>query len=178
MAGVLIALFLVSGVRLDPTAQLHGLGHTVDGNHIGSIAHVYLLLERHIQDAMECLGHLEVKFVQDFLLGPVVVAVVLDRLKVRAGHAAGIAQEVWNIKDIVLLEVFVRLGRAGAIGTFSHDLDVLRYLLDGIPIDMSFNGSRDQDIAILLDPFFAVFDDIAGGFGLLLVDRTIPLLWL
>ena len=43
----------VSQVGLDPAAQLHGLGHTVDGNHIGSIAHVNFLLERHIQNTME-----------------------------------------------------------------------------------------------------------------------------
>ncbi len=122
---------------------------------------------------MEGRSHLGVEFFQHFLLCPVEVHVVLDRFEVGSCHAARVAQEVRDVEDIVGLEEVVRFGCAGAIGAFSHDLDAVVHLLDGIAVDVAFDGGRDEHITFLLNPLFAIFHDIPGILGFFLINRAV-----
>ncbi len=160
-------------LHLCPAAPLHGFDHAVNRHHVRSVAHVGLFLERHIQNALEGLRHLGVEPLQNLILGPVEVHIVLDQLEVRRGDTTGIAQEVRDIEDLVGLEVFVRFQRAGSVGAFGHDLDPLRHLLDGISRDLIFLRRRDQNVGFLGNPGIAVFDNIALVLRLLLVNRAI-----
>src|SRR4030042_3326191 len=88
---------------LCPAAELHGVDHAVDGYHIGRIAHVHVLVLRHVQDGLEGAGHLFVQPGQHVLARPVEVHVVLDALEVGGGHPPGVAQEVGDVEDAALL---------------------------------------------------------------------------
>ena len=77
-------------VELDPAAQFHGFDHAGDRHHVSRITHRHFLRKGHIQYAVESLGHLGVETVDDFLVRPVVIHIILDTLKIRAGHTAGI----------------------------------------------------------------------------------------
>ena len=70
--------------NLDPAAELHSLDHTSDGDHVSSIAHVDLFLLRHFKHTVERLGHLGVELLENLLLGPVEVHVVLYTLRNRS----------------------------------------------------------------------------------------------
>ena len=66
-------------------------------------------------------------------------------------------------KMLLLLEDFVGLGGGGAVGAFGDDA-CTRWLmlLDGLAVDLAFEGGRDEHVDVLGDPGVAVFDDVAG----------------
>jgi hypothetical protein len=66
-------------VDLDPTAELHRFQDPLDGDQIGSVAHIDLLLERHVENSVEGGPDLLVKPLESLFGRPVVVPVVLDR---------------------------------------------------------------------------------------------------
>jgi hypothetical protein len=152
---------------------VHCLYHTIDRYHVGRVAHVNLFLLTAFENTMESGRHLLVEFFKDFILRPVEVHIVLDLFEVGSGHAAGVAQEVRNIEDVILLEIFISFGCAGTVRAFGHDLDVLGHLGNCIRIDLPFHRGRDQYIGFLGDPGIAVFNSVTCILSLRLVDRAI-----
>ena len=81
-------------------------------------------------------------------------------LKVRDGDAAGVGQDVGNDKDPVLLEDYVGRRSRRPIGSLGQNLclDVAGVLRG----DLVLQGSRNQDLAFLLQELF-VGDGIGAG---------------
>ena len=122
---------------------------------------------------IESNRHLVIEATQNFLLRPIIVHIVLDGFEVGGGDAAGIAQEIGDVEDVLRFEVLVRFRGHAAVGAFGNDLDARRHLLDRFAIDMTFDGGGDEDIRFLCDPGFAVFDKVASLFSGLLVDGAV-----
>jgi hypothetical protein len=108
------------GSRLTTSRAVPCLDHSADRHHVRRISHVDLFALGDLQDAVEGLGDFCVEPFEDLFLGPVVVHIVLDAFEVGDRYTAGVAQEVGDDKNIVLLENFIGFRGGGAISALSH----------------------------------------------------------
>ncbi len=122
---------------------------------------------------MESDRHLGIKFLQYFFLRPVEVHIILNALEVGASHAAGVAQKVGDDEDVILHEIFIRIGRGRTVRAFRNQFDALGNRLDSVRVNLSFFRRRDQNVHILSDPSVAVFDDITSLLGFRSINRAV-----
>ena len=130
--------------RVDAT-HARIIGHTVYRQHVccGPCVHgVSVCITTQI---VETRDHFVLQSLVNYVLSPEVAHTVLNPLKIRNRHTAGVGQNVGNYKDALLMEDFVSRRGRRTIGPFGEHLalepiGVLgRYLI--------FGSRRNQHVA-------------------------------
>ena len=102
-------------------ALLGGVGHAVDGEHVGGDAVVDVVGDGVLEDVVEAVDHDAVEALVDFFFGPEVAHAVLHPLEVAGGDAAGVGQDVGDDEDAFLGEDGVGFDGGRAVGAFAED---------------------------------------------------------
>jgi len=93
-------------------------------------------------------GHPGVELLSDLFDVPAVPVDVLDHLEVGDGDASGVAEEVGDDVDPLIVEDLIRLGGGGAVGELRDDL---RLYPGGVLLgDDVLEGGDDQDVDVEL----------------------------
>src|ERR1700716_3835913 len=124
-------------------ALLGGVGHAVDGQHVGCYTVVDVMSAGVGDDVVEAFGHDVVETLVDLGLGPEVAHAVLDPLEVAGGDAAGVGGDVGDDEGAFVGEDLVGHGGGGAVGALAEDLAANAFgVLAG---DDVFGGGGDED---------------------------------
>src|SRR5215213_1171382 len=111
-------LFMFFRSRID-ASHTGVIGHTVYRQHVRRGPGINRMGVGITAQIVEAGDHLVLESFVHHILGPEVSHAVLDPLKVRHGHAAGIRQNIGNHKHALLMKYLVRSRSRGPIGPFS-----------------------------------------------------------
>src|ERR1700716_1410279 len=140
-------------------ALLGGVGHAVDGQHVGCYTVVDVMSAGVGDDVVEAFGHDVVETLVDLGLRPEVAHAVLDPFEVAGGDAAGVGEDVGDDEDAFVGEDLIGNRSGGAVGAFAENLAADAFgVLAG---DDVFSRGRDEDLAVVGEEVV-----IVGGFGL------------
>src|SRR6202789_3324537 len=140
------AYCLLPALRVD-AALFGGVGHAVDGQHVGGDAVVDVVGDGELEDVVEAVDHDAIEALVDFFFGPEVAHAVLYPLEVAGGDASGGGEDVGDDENALFGEDVVGDGGGGAVGAFAEDAALdLRGVAAG---DDVLRRGGDEDVALL-----------------------------